>query len=45
MKTISKLIILLSVAIATACNVNQDNNNSLDYDTLDVKFSAKLTVG
>ena len=45
MKTISKLIILLSVAIATACNVNQDNNKSLDYDTLDVQFSAKLTGG
>ena len=45
MKTISKLTILLSVAIATACNVNQDNNKSLDYDTLDVQFSAKLTGG
>ena len=42
MKTISKLIMLLSVAIATACNVNQDNNKSLDYDTLDVQLEAWL---
>lgn len=46
MKTISKLTIMLSVAMATtACNVTQDNNQSLDYDTLEVNFSAKLTGG
>lgn len=37
---------MLSVAMATtACNVTQDNNQSLDYDTLEVNFSAKLTGG
>ena len=45
MRTISKLTILLTVAMAVACNVTQDNNKSLDYDTLEVNFSAKLTGG
>ena len=45
MRTISKLTILLFVAIATACNVTQDNNQSLDYDTLEVNFSATLLGG
>ena len=45
MKTISKLTILLTVVMTTACNVTQDNNQSLDYDTLEVNFSAKLTGG
>ena len=45
MKTISKLTILLTVVMTTACNVTQDNNKSLDYDTLEVNFSAKLTGG
>lgn len=45
MKTIHKLTLLLSVAIVTACNVTQDNNKSLDYDTLDVQFSGKLAGG
>ena len=45
MKTINKLTLLLSVAIATACNVSSDNNKSLDYETLDVQFSGKLAGG
>lgn len=45
MRTISKLTILLTVAMAAACNVTQDDNKSLDYDTLEVNFSAKLTGG
>ena len=45
MRTISKLTFLLTVAIATACNVTQDNNKSLDYDTLEVNFSATLLGG
>ena len=45
MRTISKLTFLLTVAIATACNVTQDNNRSLDYDTLEVNFSATLLGG
>lgn len=45
MRTISKLTILLSAAIVAACNVTQDNNQSLDYDTLEVNFSAKLSGG
>ena len=43
MRTFAKLTILLVAAIATACNVTQDNNQSLDYDTLEVNFSATLS--
>ena len=45
MKHISKLATLLSISALVACNVNQDNNKSLDYDTLDVHFSGKITGG
>lgn len=45
MRTFAKLTILLVAAIATACNVTQDNNQSLDYDTLEVNFSATLSGG
>lgn len=45
MKHISKLATLLSISALVACNVNQDNNKSLDYDTLDVHFSGKVTGG
>ena len=45
MQTFSKLTILLTAAIVAACNVTQDNNQSLDYDTLEVNFTATLSGG
>ncbi|MGN0188053.1 MAG: fimbrillin family protein [Candidatus Cryptobacteroides sp.] len=42
MKTKSKCLAVLAVLAVNACNVSTDNNKSLDYDALEVNFSATL---
>ena len=43
MKRNAKMIILLAAVMTVACNVSTDNNKSLDYDSLDVNFSASIS--
>ena len=43
MKTTSKcLAVLAALTAVSSCNVSTDNNKSLDYDALEVNFSATL---
>lgn len=46
-KTIFDLSLLsfLMIAFAVSCNVDNKNNGSLEYDSLDVNFSAHITGG